>query len=80
MTNSPWRIKAKTIPSPAEMQAPERIAIAFNGRGMECWVCVTWIEMLGVRVGMKKRMKNDKEGVNREEGVEGWVFCPFNHL
>ena len=26
------------IPSPTEMQAPERIAIAFNGRGMRCLV------------------------------------------
>lgn len=26
------------IPSPTEIQAPRRIAIAFNGRGMRCLV------------------------------------------
>ena len=38
ITNSPCRIKPTMIPSPTEMQAPERIVLAFNGRGLRCLV------------------------------------------
>lgn len=66
------------IPSPTEMQAPERIVIAFNGRGMRCLVLcdVDWnVGGEWVSGGGSERGR-----VESEEGMKGWLFLPVSHL